>query len=57
MTGLAQVSGHRGETSTPGSIEARVNADMDYIRTWTPWLDLKILINTVRIVISGNNAG
>jgi putative colanic acid biosysnthesis UDP-glucose lipid carrier transferase len=57
MTGLAQVTGHRGETSTPGSIEARVNADMDYIRTWTPWLDVKILFNTIRIVITGKNAG
>jgi putative colanic acid biosysnthesis UDP-glucose lipid carrier transferase len=56
MTGLAQVTGHRGGTSAPGSIEARVKADMHYIRTWSPWLDLKILAKTLRTVVGGTNA-
>lgn len=56
MTGLAQVTGHRGPTVAPGSIEARVEADMSYIRSWSPWLDFKILAETLRTVVSGANA-
>lgn len=56
ITGLAQVRGFRGEAGTPDRIEARVNADIEYIRTWTLGLDLKILAQTVRAIISGNNA-
>ena len=33
ITGLAQVSGWRGSTAAPGSIEARVEADMAYIQS------------------------
>lgn len=56
MTGLAQVTGHRGSTAAPGSIEARVDADMTYITNWSLWLDLKILLKTIWAVVSGKNA-
>ena len=56
MTGLAQVTGHRGPTVEPGSIEGRVEADMHYIRNWSLWLDLKILMKTFRTVLTGTNA-
>ena len=56
MTGLAQVTGLRGSTAKPGSIEARVEADMTYIANWSMWLDLKILFKTVWAVIAGKNA-
>lgn len=56
MTGLAQVTGHRGSTATPGSIEARVEADMAYIANWSLWLDMKILLQTVWAVAAGKNA-
>ena len=56
MTGLAQVKGLRGSTSTPGSIEARVEADLAYIHSWSLWLDLKILAQTGFAVVAGKNA-
>lgn len=56
ITGLAQVTGHRGSTAAPGSIEARVHADMNYIHNWSLWLDLKILARTFYTVVAGNNA-
>ena len=56
VTGLAQVSGYRGETTTPESIEGRVHCDLAYIRTWSLWLDLKIMARTIWTVIVGTNA-
>ena len=56
MTGLAQVKGLRGETTTPAALEARINADIEYIQTWSLWLDLKILSQTIIAVLSGKNA-
>lgn len=47
ITGLAQVSGYRGETDTLDKMEKRVEYDLKYIRTWTLWLDIKIIVMTV----------
>ena len=56
MTGLAQVRGLRGDTSGPQALEARVNADIEYIKTWSLGLDLSILGKTVAAVLTGRNA-
>ena len=42
MTGLAQINGLRGDTS----ISDRIHADLFYIESWTPLLDLLILLKT-----------
>jgi len=47
ITGLAQINGCRGETSTLEDMRARVTYDLDYLRRWTPLLDLKILLLTI----------
>jgi putative colanic acid biosynthesis UDP-glucose lipid carrier transferase len=46
ITGLAQVNGCRGETSRLEEMEARIKYDLDYLRNWSPMLDLKILSAT-----------
>ena len=46
ITGLAQVNGCRGETLQLEQMEARVNYDLDYLRRWTPMLDIKIILLT-----------
>ena len=56
VTGQAQVCGFRGETTTAASVEARVAHDLDYIRNWSLWLDIKILFLTVGAVMKGTNA-
>ena len=43
ITGWAQINGARGETKTPAEMQKRVNYDLEYIRNWSLWLDLKIL--------------
>lgn len=52
ITGLAQVSGLRGETDTLEKMAARVRYDLEYLRNWSPWLDIKILVRTIGVVIS-----
>jgi putative colanic acid biosynthesis UDP-glucose lipid carrier transferase len=47
ITGLAQVSGCRGETETIDKMEARIHYDLDYIRHWSIFLDLKIVVLTI----------
>jgi len=56
ITGLAQVNGWRGETSSLEEMEARVNYDLDYLRHWSPLLDIKILLMTVVKVFSDEKA-
>jgi putative colanic acid biosysnthesis UDP-glucose lipid carrier transferase len=49
ITGLAQVSGLRGETPDPRDMGARVSKDLEYIRNWSFLLDIQILFRTVLI--------
>lgn len=56
ITGLAQVNGCRGETSDLADMEARVHYDLEYLKHWTPFLDLKILFLTGIQVIKGEKA-
>jgi putative colanic acid biosynthesis UDP-glucose lipid carrier transferase len=53
ITGLAQVSGWRGETDTLEKMRKRVDCDLDYIRKWSLWLDLQIIIKTVFLGFTG----
>jgi putative colanic acid biosynthesis UDP-glucose lipid carrier transferase len=46
ITGWAQVNGWRGETETLDKMENRVRFDIDYLRRWSIWLDIKICILT-----------
>ena len=51
ITGLWQISG-RADIS----YEERVRLDMHYIRNWTIWLDLQLLIRTIPAVLQGKGA-
>ena len=47
ITGLAQVNGCRGETAKLEEMQARIDYDLDYLRHWSPMLDIKIILMTV----------
>jgi putative colanic acid biosysnthesis UDP-glucose lipid carrier transferase len=53
ITGLAQVNGMRGETETLEKMSERVRYDLEYLRYWSPWLDLKIIFKTLLLVVRG----
>jgi Undecaprenyl-phosphate glucose phosphotransferase len=50
ITGLAQVKGLRGEIRTLERAQRRVELDQQYINQWSVWLDIWILVLTVRAV-------
>lgn len=47
ITGLAQVTGFRGETRYIDQMEGRVKKDIEYIENWTFLLDIKIIVKTI----------
>jgi Undecaprenyl-phosphate glucose phosphotransferase len=56
ITGLAQINGCRGETTRVEDMQARVNYDLEYLRRWSPLLDLKILALTAVRVLRDDKA-
>lgn len=46
ITGLAQISGYRGEVKNNTDIENRVRLDIFYIENWSFALDIKIIFQT-----------
>ena len=51
ITGLAQVSGRKDI-----SFDERRQLDMFYVQNWSFWMDIVILLKTIRAVISGAGA-
>ena len=47
ITGWAQINGWRGETDTIDKMEGRIQFDLWYIRSWSVWLDLRIIAMTI----------
>ncbi|MGA7538458.1 MAG: undecaprenyl-phosphate glucose phosphotransferase [Steroidobacteraceae bacterium] len=51
ITGLAQINGLRGETETLEKMSERVRYDLEYLRHWSPRLDIEILFKTLGVVV------
>lgn len=49
LTGLAQVSGRKHI-----SFEERRKLDLYYVQNWSFWLDLTILVKTIRVILEGS---
>jgi lipopolysaccharide/colanic/teichoic acid biosynthesis glycosyltransferase len=56
ITGWAQVCGYRGGTEDPRLMRERIAHDLFYIERWSLWLDVKILVLTLRAVLKSENA-
>lgn len=56
ITGLAQISGFRGNTETEQHLIDRFGRDLQYAAEWTPVLDIAIMFRTVTHVFKGTNA-
>jgi putative colanic acid biosysnthesis UDP-glucose lipid carrier transferase len=56
VTGWAQVHGARGETDTLDKMQRRVELDIWYINNWSIWLDFSVMIRTVLVVFTSDNA-
>ncbi len=54
ITGLAQVSGYRGEVESDNDIINRVKFDIFYVENWSLLLDIKIIIQTVVKALKGD---
>ncbi len=55
ITGLAQVSGYRGEVETDNDIINRVKFDIFYIENWSLLLDIRIMALTVIKALRGDD--
>jgi undecaprenyl-phosphate glucose phosphotransferase len=56
ITGWAQVNGFRGETPELRTMKKRVQYDLDYIRRWSLWLDIRIIVLTAVRVLGQKSA-
>lgn len=55
ITGLAQLYATRGIVDTKRKLEERIFYDMNYIKKWSIWLDLKIILLTPFYVFKERN--
>ncbi|HYO94933.1 MAG TPA: exopolysaccharide biosynthesis polyprenyl glycosylphosphotransferase [Polyangiaceae bacterium] len=51
ITGIWQVTWRNSST-----FEQRVQLDVEYVRSWSPWLDLYVLARTVPVVLGGTGS-
>ena len=54
LTGLAQVRGYRGATPLESDLLDRLQADLEYLDTWSIWRDLQIIAMTFRVLVHKN---
>ena len=55
ITGLAQVSGYRGEVEKESDIINRIKFDIYYLENWSILLDVKIILRTILNSIKGED--
>lgn len=54
MTGLAQIRGYRGSTLVKSDLVNRLHADLEYVAKWTLLGDVRILLQTLVVLIHRN---
>jgi putative colanic acid biosynthesis UDP-glucose lipid carrier transferase len=56
ITGLAQIQGFRGETTSVDDMRKRVECDLEYLRNWSLAMDLRIILKTMTMIFSDEMA-
>ncbi len=56
MTGWAQIHGCRGELNSIDKLQQRVEYDLEYIRSWSMLLDVRIILSTLGSLLMDPNA-
>ena len=56
ITGLAQIQGFRGETTSVEDMRHRVECDLEYLRNWSLMLDFRIILKTLTVIWSDKMA-
>jgi len=56
ITGWAQVNGLRGETERIEKMRSRIEYDLEYLRRWSPLLDLRIVLQTFWVLFRDRHA-
>jgi lipopolysaccharide/colanic/teichoic acid biosynthesis glycosyltransferase len=54
LTGLAQVRGYRGSTLSKEDLLNRLQSDLEYMRSWSVWMDFAIMMRTFRVLTHKN---
>ncbi len=54
VTGWAQVNGLRGGTRDFGLLQKRIDYDLWYIKNWSFWLDIRIILKTIWLTVRGD---
>ncbi len=54
MTGLAQIRGFRGNTHAIEDLTNRLQADLEYVATWSLQHDVSIVIQTLKVMLHAN---
>jgi putative colanic acid biosysnthesis UDP-glucose lipid carrier transferase len=56
ITGWAQVNGQRGSVETVAAMARRLHFDLEYVERQSLWLDLRIILRTVGLVVMDRSA-
>lgn len=55
LTGLAQIQGLRGATGCVKDLVDRVEADLQYLQSWSFWNDIRIVFQTFKVIVHTNS--
>ena len=53
---LKENGGYHAARDEQGKMEARIRYDLDYLRNWSLWLDMWIILRTAQVVAKRENA-
>lgn len=56
ITGVSQVYGRHSPYQTDETTRVRVSFDIEYVQSWTFWTDIRVLLDTIRVLFRRSDA-